>query len=349
MAHIGGFLAHRAALPIAHHGPLSCDSASSRDETETSASTSSTNLDDAPVVQLLPPSAFETSAWTLLRYDVLPLLGLRFEGQPRRSDATSHLEFDRNGVLIADGNGGFARQLSMGWEFICAAEESAATALRLHGASTIGVYPDMRPITTMCRPACSIREDPVLRHQGARAQRVAVFEMCDSSAWAVRGAERWSSSGFLLPRLEAKLRVTLSREQQSLHMGELSVLHAVAAVGVVAPTSCREVVVAAVTASSPFPLLYQLMTAGRFIWVGLASEAASGLAHQRVLDHSCISRASAAAVSAALSAVSSSCASPAASERWSYCVHPVGISHRHVRQLGSCCRCCGCSRCRRTC
>jgi hypothetical protein len=100
---------------------------------------------------------------------------------------------------------------------------------------------------------------------GADREFMALFEITQEERWATRG----EASSYLLPRLEARLQLTLDRARDAAGEGcpDLSVLDAVAVVGVFSPDSCKEAVLAEVKEDSAYVLLYAMMKASRFIWV----------------------------------------------------------------------------------
>jgi hypothetical protein len=84
---------------------------------------------------------------------------------------------------------------------------------------------------------------------------MAIFEITTSVDWAKP----------LLPRLEARLRVTLDRAR-ALADGIEGILDVCAVIGVVSPASCQRSVAARV-AAGVFPLLSTMMHNGRFVFL----------------------------------------------------------------------------------
>ena len=118
------------------------------------------------------------------------------------------------------------------------------------------IYPDMGQYVCPPRPASGRHLTP------SKLPGSAELPLCDYVAiFEITTSDRWSTS--LLPRLEARLRVSLDRAR-ALTDGIEDILDVCAVIGVVSPFSCQRSVAARITAGA-FPLLSAMMHSGRFV------------------------------------------------------------------------------------
>lgn len=106
------------------------------------------------------------------------------------------------------------------------------------------------------------------------AHYFAVFEITTARKWARRYKDRHDGPAkTMLWRLEERLALSLARARNEMLIDAAAgVLDLIAAVGVVAPTTCADSVAAQMAKTDAPPLLGELMRAGRFVALVLPSE-----------------------------------------------------------------------------
>ena len=146
---------------------------------------------------------------------------------------------------------------SMEWDFRVPVKVCSAPASRSVRSSDLFIYPDQERYIRPGRPDGGSRQltpTKIGADDAAPAcHYMAVFEITTSKYWTDK----------LLARLETRLRITLERAR-ALTAEVRNILDACAVVGVVSPYSVTASVTSKVKEGA-LPLLFQMMTAGRFV------------------------------------------------------------------------------------
>lgn len=175
-----------------------------------------------------------------------------------------------------------ARLEGLQWDFRAPVTVAGAAAHPNAEADVFAVFPSaphyVRPPTLAARKLTPSRFGTAASEP--LAHYLAVFEFTTAPQWARRYKDRdGAPAKTMLVRLEERLRLSLERARSAGLLGAADgILDLVAAVGVVAPTTCADSVAAQMAKEQAPQLLGMLMRAGRFVALVLptAADAARG-------------------------------------------------------------------------
>jgi hypothetical protein len=151
-----------------------------------------------------------------------------------------------------------AGDASMEWDFRAPVAVSNPPSHAMNAADMV-IYPDRERYISPPGVECGRHLTPT-KAPGSKAlptcDYIAIFEITTNENWPKP----------LLPRLEARLRITLDRARAHSppEVGEQGILDVCGIIGIVTPHAKKDSVATRVKAET-FPLLYAMMESGRFV------------------------------------------------------------------------------------